>query len=183
MWDTVGGGGQDSSGAGADTTYSTGVNYTKTWSNTLVMEARGGMNYFHNKAVSGGDLLSTATDLGIRGANIDDWSSGMTQIQINQGTSAPFVGFSVSLPWDRSERTVQAAAVFTKVKGNHTIKFGEDFRHTRDFLLQTQDNGGPRGQFQFSASQTALHGDAASAARSADAIASLLPDAPQPRHP
>ena len=46
--------------------------------------------------------------------------------------------------------------MFTKVTGNHTIKFGEDFRHTRDFLLQTQDNGGPRGQFQFRAPQTSI---------------------------
>src|ERR1051326_3543111 len=145
------------SGSGTDTTYSTGVNYTRTWTNTLVMEARAGMNYFHNSATIDGPG-PVASDFGIRGANIDDWSTGMTQIQINQGINNPFVGFSASLPWDRSERTVQMATVFTKVKGNHTIKFGEDFRHTRDFLLQTQDNGGPRGQSQYSASQTALQG-------------------------
>src|SRR5436309_400407 len=165
------------SGSGTDTTYSTGVNYTRTWSNTLVMEARGGMNYFHNSATIDG-LGNTAADFGIRGANVDDWSSGMTQIQINQGFNNPLVGFSASLPWDRSERTVQAAVVFTKVRGNHTIKFGEDFRHTRDFLLQTQDNGGPRGQFQFSASQAALNGDAASASGFSNALASFLLDVP-----
>ncbi len=165
------------SGTGTDTTYSTGVNYTKAWSNTLVMEARGGMNYFHNTATIDGPG-KTAAEFGIRGANIDDWTSGMTQIQINQGINNPLVGFSASLPWDRSERTVQAAAVFTKVKGNHTIKFGEDFRHTRDFLLQTQDNGGPRGQYQFSASQAALNGDAASANGFSNAIASFLLDVP-----
>jgi len=178
VFDLFGGGGKGFAGTGTDTTYSTGVNYTRSWSSTLVMEARGGMNYFHNVAVSSGDGLKTAAELGIRGANIDDWTSGMTQIQINQGTTNDFVGFSASLPWDRSERTVQAAAVFTKIKGNHTIKFGEDFRHTRDFLLQTQDNGGPRGQFQFSASQTALNGDSASAGGYANAIASFLLDAP-----
>src|ERR1051326_1885456 len=165
------------SGSGTDTTYSTGVNYTRTWTNTLVMEARAGMNYFHNSATIDGPG-PVASDFGIRGANIDDWSTGMTQIQINQGINNPFVGFSASLPWDRSERTVQMATVFTKVKGNHTIKFGEDFRHTRDFLLQTQDNGGPRGQFQYSASQTALNGDAASAGGFSNAIASFLLDVP-----
>ena len=165
------------SGGGTDTTYSTGVNYTKAFTNTLVMEARAGMNYFHNSATIDG-TSSAAADFGIRGANIDDWSAGMTQIQINQGVNNPLLGFAASLPWDRSERTVQAAAVVTKVSGNHTIKFGEDFRHTRDFLLQTQDNGGPRGQFQFSASQAALNGDAASAGGFANAIASFLLDAP-----
>src|SRR5207237_6151642 len=47
-----------------------------------------------------------------------------------------------------------------------------------DFLLQTQDNGGPRGQFQFSASQAALNGDAASASGFSNALASFLLDVP-----
>ena len=168
------------SGTGTDTTYSTGVNYTRTWSNTLVMEARGGMNYFHNEALSGGNGLKTAEEVGIRGANIDDWTSGMTSIDFgtNLSLSSPLVGFSGSLPWDRSERTVQFATVFTKVHGNHTIKFGEDFRHTRDFLQQTQDNGGPRGQFQFRAPQTSIPADAAATAGFANAFASFLLDVP-----
>jgi outer membrane receptor protein involved in Fe transport len=168
------------SGIGTDTTYSTGVNYTRTWSSTLVMEARGGLNYFHNEALSGGNGLKTAEEVGIRGANIDDWTSGMTSIDFgtNLSLSSPLVGFSGSLPWDRSERTVQFATVFTKVAGNHTIKFGEDFRHTRDFLLQTQDNGGPRGQFQFRAPQTSIPGDAAATAGFANAFASFLLDVP-----
>src|SRR4029078_9665894 len=114
------------SGVGTDTTYSTGVNYTRTWSNTLVMEARGGLNYFHNEALAGGAGLNTAQDVGIRGANIDDWSSGMTQTYFGPGLSlsSPLVVFAAILPWDRSERTVEFATVFTKVKGNHTIKFG-----------------------------------------------------------
>ena len=54
------------SGTGTDTTYSTGVNYTRSWSNTLVMEARGGMNYFRNQALIEGNGLKTAQDVGIR---------------------------------------------------------------------------------------------------------------------
>jgi len=163
-------------GIGTDTTYSTGVNYTKTWTNTLVMEARGGMSYYHNiAAIDGGG--TTANDLGIRGTNIDDWTAGMTQVDIT-GFSNPVVGFSASLPWDRSERTVEFATVFTKVKGNHTLKFGEDFRHNRDFLLQTQDNGGPRGRFRFRAPQTASPLDAASQNGFANAFAAFLLDAP-----
>jgi hypothetical protein len=168
------------SGIGIDTTYSTGVNYTRTWSSTLVMEARGGMNYFHNEALSGGEGLKTAAEVGIRGANIDAWTSGMTSIDFGTGLSlsSPMVGFSGSLPWDRSERTVQFATVFTKVAGNHTIKFGEDFRNTRDFLLQTQDNGGPRGQFQFRGPQASIPSDAAATAGFANAFASFLLDVP-----
>jgi len=179
IYGVYGGGGKDFSGTGTDTTYSTGVNYTRMWSNTLVMEARGGMNYFHNTAVSAGDGLTTAQDLGIPGANIDPWTSGMSRINVNaSGWSDPLIGFAASLPWDRSERTVQFATVFTKQKSNHTIKFGEDFRHTRDFLLQTQDQGGPRGEFQFRAGQTALPSDTASNGGFANLFASFLLDLP-----
>ncbi len=167
-------------GTGTDTTYSTGVNYTRSWTSTLVMEARAGLNYFHNEALTSGHGLKTAEEVGIRGANIDEWTSGMTSIDFGTGLSlsSPMVGFSGSLPWDRSERTAQFVTVFTKLAGNHTIKFGEDFRHTRDFLLQTQDNGGPRGQFQFRAPQTSIPGDAAATGGFANAFASFLLDVP-----
>src|SRR5207249_1612300 len=116
----------------------------------------------------------------IRGANIDEWTSGMTQIDFGTGLSlsSPMVGFSGSLPWDRSERTVEVANVFTKIAGNHTIKFGEDMRHNRDFLLQTQDNGGPRGQFVFRGTQTSIPGDTAGNAGFANSFASYLLDWP-----
>src|SRR5437016_5347182 len=78
-----GGGGKDFAGTGTDTTYSTGLNYTRTWSSTFVMEARGGMNYFHNVAVASANGLTTAKDFGISGANIDEWTSGMTRINFN----------------------------------------------------------------------------------------------------
>jgi hypothetical protein len=183
IYGIFGGGGKDFSGTGTDTTYSTGANYTRTWSNTLVMEARGGTNYYHNVAISPGDGLTTAKELGIPGANIDQWSSGMTYINFNaSGWSNPFVGFSASLPWDRSERTVEFATTFTKLKSNHTIKFGEDFRHTRDFLLQTQDQGGPRGEFQFRGGQTALPSDATSNGGFGNLFASFLLDLPSNVH-
>lgn len=178
IFDIYGGGGKDFSGVGIDTTWSTGLNYTRTWTSKFVTEFRGGMNYFHNEALAAGAGLKTAADLGIRGANIDEWTSGITSIDIGNGSSTPMVGYANSLPWDRSERTAQFAAVGTKLYGNHTIKFGEDFRHTRDFLLQTQDNGGPRGQFQFRAGQTATPADAAANAGYANAIASFLLDRP-----
>ena len=172
-----GGGGKDFAGRGTNTTYSTGLNYTRTWSNTLVMEARWGLSYYHNEALSAGHGKLTAQEVGIRGANIDDWTSGLTQVDIT-GFSNPVVGFAASLPWDRSERTVQFAAVATKLWGNHTIKFGEDLRYNRDFLLQTQDNGGSRGRFRFRAPQTANPADPASQNGFANAFASFLLDVP-----
>lgn len=172
-----GGGGKDFAGIGTNLTYSTGLNYTRAWSNTLVMEVRGGLSYYHNEAFSAGHGLQTAQQVGIPGANIDEWTSGLTQVDIT-GFSNPVAGFAASLPWDRSETTVQFAAVATKLVGNHTIKFGEDLRHNRDFLLQTQDNGGSRGRFQFRGPQTAIPTDGAAQNGFANAFASLLLDVP-----
>ena len=94
--------------------------------------------------------LTTSADLGIPGANIDDWTPA-SRVHDQQRLHNPLVGFANSLPWDRSERTWNVAATLTKLQGNHTIKFGGEWRHNRDFLLQTQDAGGPRGEFVFGA--------------------------------
>jgi hypothetical protein len=176
-----GGGWRDFAGTGTNITISTGATWTRTWSNTLVQEIRGGVTYYHNEALSEGHGLKTAEEFGIRGANINEFSSGITSIQINQGftqNNSQLIGFSASLPWDRSERTTEVSTVLTKIMGNHTVKWGGNLRHNRDFLLQVQDSGGPRGQFQFSAPQTAIPSDAAARTGLANALASFLLDVP-----
>ncbi|HYK89109.1 MAG TPA: TonB-dependent receptor, partial [Acidobacteriota bacterium] len=47
---------------------------------------------------------------------------------------------------------------WTYVKGNHTLKWGVDFRRNRDDLLQTQTYS-PRGLWTFSEGPTGLNGD------------------------
>ena len=66
------------------------------------------------------------------------------------------LGFSASQPWDRSEKTWNVATSLTKLMDRHTLKFGGEWRNNRDVLLQTQDAGGPRGRFNFTASGTGL---------------------------
>ena len=173
-----GGGGRDFAGTGTNVTVSSGATFTRTWSNTLVQEIRGGVSYYHNEAVSEGQGLKTSDEFGIRGVNVSDFSSGITSIQINQGFNNQVIGFSASLPWDRSERTTEVSSVLTKVIGNHTVKWGGNLRHNRDFLLQVQDSGGPRGQFQFSAPQTSIPADQAAQRGIANAFASFLLDVP-----
>ena len=60
-------------------------NWTRTWSNTLVMDARGGVSTYHNVAISAGSGLRTAADIGIPGANLDEYTSGMTRIEMQNG--------------------------------------------------------------------------------------------------
>jgi hypothetical protein len=164
---------------GTNMTYSTAVNWTHTYSNTFLMEARGGVSYYHNLAEHTAWGQSLADQAGIRGVNLgDDWTSGPTSITVNNGFSNPVVGYVGSLGWDRYERTWQFASTFTKLSGNHTIKFGGDWRHNTDMLLQTQDNQGPRGGYTFSGAQTSSTADTGANNGIANAFASFLLDQP-----
>ena len=165
-------------GFGENTTYAVAGNWTRTWSNTLVMDARVGVSTYHNVATSAGNGLRTAADIGIPGANLDEYTSGMTRIEVQNGWSNPIAGYSPSLPWDRGETTLTTAVTMTKLWGNHTVKFGGDYRHNEDYLLQTQDQGGPRGRYQFGASQTASPANAASQTNIANSFAAFLLDRP-----
>jgi hypothetical protein len=163
---------------GTNLTYSTAVNWTHTFSNTFIAEVRGGTSYYHNEALTTAHGKSLATELGIGGINIDEWSSGPPRVTINNGFSNPLIGYSNSLPWDRWERTWQMAATLTKVSGNHTVKFGGDWRNNSDKLLQTQDNQGPRGGFTFNGAQTGSTADTAANSGIANSFASFLLDLP-----
>ncbi len=165
-------------GTGTNKTFSTALNWTRTFGSTAILDTRAGLIYYHNIATAQGAGLNTSDEVGIRGANIDEFTSGLTQIEIQNGYSNPTLGFSASLPWDRSEKTYNVASTFTKIRGNHTVKVGFDVRHNRDFLLQVQDNGGSRGIFRFNASRTASPTDSASQNGYANAFASFLLDLP-----
>jgi hypothetical protein len=164
-------------GTGTNKSVSTAGNWTRVFSSTLVMDVRGGVNYYHNIAAAQGAGLTTSTDIGIPGANIDEFTSGLSRITIG-GYTAPVLGFSPSLPWDRSETTWSVATTVTKLLRNHTVKTGGEWRHNRDMLLQTQDAGGPRGLFNFNSSGTGSPSDAASMNSIANSFASFLLDWP-----
>ena len=109
---------------GTNKTFSTALNWTRTFGSTAILDTRAGYVYYHNEALAQGAGLNTSDEVGIRGANLDEFTSGLTQIEIQQGYSNPVLGFSASLPWDRSEKTYNVASTFTKMKGNHTMKVG-----------------------------------------------------------
>ncbi len=91
-------------GTGIQNTISTAANYTRTFSSTLVFEGRFGVSWYHNVATSTAAGLKTSDEVGIKNVNTDDFSSGLTTININ-GFSTPTLGFSNSLPWNRGETT------------------------------------------------------------------------------
>jgi len=167
-------------GQGIQNTYSTGLNYNHFFSSTLVTEVRIGAGWYHNEAHNTDLGKNTSQTLGIPGVNLgDDITSGIVGITINGGVlSNPIIGFSASLPWIRSETNIDLANTWTKIMGNHTLKFGGDLRRVRDALLQEQTFS-PRGRYTFYDGQTALNtGTGSSKTSFSNNFASFLFDVP-----
>ena len=104
-------------GTGTNKSISTAMTWTRTLTNTTLLDVRGGLNYYHNVALSQGANLNTSAEVGIPGANLDDYTSGLTRFEIG-GYTNPTLGFSPSLPWDRSEKTWNIATTLTQVRGH-----------------------------------------------------------------
>lgn len=165
-------------GDGIQKTVSSAVSWTRTWTNTLVMEVRFGTSWYSNDAIAQGQGENLSEQLGIPGVNLSNYTSGIASMSI-QGYNNPVVGFSNSMPWERGETTNNVSAVLTKLLGNHSVKVGGDIRRNRDFLLQTQQFGGPRGTFTFNGSGTSRPVDPASIRNNpANSLASFLLDYP-----
>jgi hypothetical protein len=163
----AGSGGFEASGTA--NAYSTGFNYDHIFSPTLFTEARIGVAHLRNAAQQTDYGSNDARTLGIpgNGPNGTDntaTSSGQVAFQVSNiagdgenGTSSPLIGYSQSLPWLRAESNIDFANNWTKILGNHAIKFGADIRRVRDDLLQGNVNAAA-GTFYFSENQTSEPG-------------------------
>jgi hypothetical protein len=141
---------------GTQATYNGAINYDHIFSPTLLTEARAGVNRYRNEAHQIDYGQNHAQALGIPGVNVSPFTSGQVGVTIN-GFSDPLIGYSASLPWIRAETNIDLVNTWTKLKGNHTIKWGVELRRIRDDLLQTQTYS-PRGRFIFNSAQTSIPG-------------------------
>jgi outer membrane receptor protein involved in Fe transport len=158
---------------GVQNTYSAGINYTHIFSPTLIAEFRFGGAHYRNEAKQSDYGTNASAAIGIPGVNLDAFSSGLSGINIS-GYSSPMVGYSLNLPWVRSEANIDVVNSWTKTFGKHTLKWGVDLRRIRDDLL-AMITYGARGQFSFSDGQTSIPGARTSFANS---FASFLLDVP-----
>jgi hypothetical protein len=131
-----------------------GFDYT--FSSSLLTDFRFGyLKYFGN--VSPGGVGSTpATTAGIPGLNLGDtFTSGMPYFQIHTGSgSDPQFKFGYSLdvnqcncPLLENEHQYQFVNNWTKIRGNHSIKFGADFRYA--YNLRVPSDRHRAGQLEF----------------------------------
>jgi hypothetical protein len=154
LYGPKGGGFRDFAGTGIQKATNAAVNFTRVWNPTLITEIRTGIAYYRNDAQNEDIKLKTSEEVGIPGVNVSDFTGGVSNIVIN-GFSNPVLGYSPSLPWERGETNLNFIVNNTKVLGNHTIKFGVDYRRGRDELLQNQTFS-PRGRFNFTEGTTIL---------------------------
>jgi hypothetical protein len=141
-------------GVGTQKTYSTGLNWNRVVTPSLLTEVRVGVAHYHNEAFQSDYGKNDSTNIGIPGVNLSAFTSGFVGINIG-GYSNPLTGYSASLPWDRAEANIDMVNSWTKIYRNHQIKFGADIRRIRDDLLQDQTFS-PRGVFTFGTNQTSL---------------------------
>jgi hypothetical protein len=177
LYSVKAGGFRDFAGTGIQESHNSQVNYTRIFSPTLIAELRVGFMYYRNNADNADRNLRTAEEIGIRGVNVSNFTGGISNIVIN-GLSNPVVGYSPSLPWERGEQNFNYILNVTKIRANHTIKAGIDYRRNRDELLQNQTFS-PRGRFTFSEGLTQLRGAAANSPTSvANSFGAFLLDLP-----
>ncbi len=150
------------------------MTYNRVWSATLVQEVRFGRTHHHNEAIAEDYGTTTSQDLGIKGINLNDFTSGITTINVG-GYNDYLIGFETSLPWDREESTTTISTTATKIWGNHTVKIGGDLRMNRHLLDQVAH---PRASWQFRGGQTALSTDSAAVNGFANSLASFMLDVP-----
>jgi hypothetical protein len=161
-------------GTGTSRAQFPGLSYVHVFSPSLITQVRFGIARIRNDANNTDYGTTDAKNVGIPGANIDDWSSGMTEIDIT-GYDTPTIGYNSSLPWRRAQTDFGINNSWTKIHGNHTFKWGVDIDRERTDLRQT---GAPRGVFTFNPGPAALNGDTPSTSGMANAFASFLLDVP-----
>jgi len=142
--------------------YHSVLSWIRTFSPTLIMEAKMGFNRFNldyrqEGAAEGARL---GEKLGVRGSNLGPRSDG---IPIFSPAGYTGIGQTRSLPIVRIENTFHPRADFTYLRGAHSLKFGGEVRRRQ--ITQFQTNRG-NGRFNFSGifvnnpNQTAGTGDA-----------------------
>jgi carboxypeptidase family protein/TonB-dependent receptor-like protein len=140
----------------------TGFNHTL--SPTLLTDFRFGWFRYNVNVDPGGGSANPATEAGIAGLNVDDFSRGMPAFILNGygpggGNTGNQFNFGYALgvsscncPLRQNERQFQIVNNWTKLKGNHTIKFGADIRHAMNLRIPSDRHRA--GELQFNAART-----------------------------
>ena len=119
---------------------------TYTVSPSLLGDFRFGVTRYRVFVSAPDETQQLATQAGIPGLNDpnrkDTW--GLPDLNIGgaaaTSTGAFQTGFRCNCPLDEEETEFQGATNWTKIRGNHTLKFGADIRHRRNKRLPSDNH-------------------------------------------
>jgi len=166
------------SGSSINHDYSLSSGFTKTVSNTLLTDFRFGWFKYNPQTAKPDAGVAAATKLGLVGLNQTGaqaaFTSGLPMFDglapaINAGsdqsTYAMGDGLNVgrcNCPLTESEQQFQFVNNWTKIKGNHQIKFGADVRYAMNLRVPSDANRTGQLHFTSSTSGTGLQSGATS---------------------
>ncbi|MCI0338158.1 MAG: TonB-dependent receptor [Acidobacteria bacterium] len=140
-------------------TQSVAYGFDYTWSSTLVTDFRFGFFRYKVNVLPFDFGKNTATDAGIRGLNLDSFSSGLFAGFIKGNSGIPDTNFGSGLgvnrcncPLDQDENQLQFVSNTSKFHGNHTFKFGVDVR--RAYNLRVPSDVHRAGELSFENART-----------------------------
>jgi Carboxypeptidase regulatory-like domain/TonB dependent receptor-like, beta-barrel len=133
------------------------------WSPTLVTDFRFGFFRYKVNVLPFDFGKKTADDVGVRGLNLDDFSSGLFAGFIDGNNNFGGTNFGSGLgvnrcncPLDQEENQFQFVSNTTKFVGDHTFKFGADIR--RAYNLRVPSDTHRAGELSFNNSRTSIGG-------------------------
>jgi hypothetical protein len=144
-----------------------GLTYTRIFSPTLIMEARGGIsrNAERQSIVNAG--FPTGAQLGIQGGISDPALAGMPTINV---TNYLTIGFNPAMPRQFYVSNIQEGAKMTWIKNKHIMKWGADIARNR---VNEPDFNNDRGTLTMSGVWTG-NGTAANGNAFADLLLGLV---------
>ncbi|MGA2115940.1 MAG: TonB-dependent receptor [Bryobacteraceae bacterium] len=153
-----GGGG----GVATDDNWSVTGNYTKMIGPTMVAEIHfGAVRDFLNIFNFDGHI-ATAASLGIPNINVSNYNQGIPGLSLSGFTE---LGDTNTYPEFTHQLSIPVEGIVTKVKGNHTIKFGGGYTRHR---LDGHTTLAPRGLFSYTGAFTRQVGGTSAATALAD---------------
>jgi hypothetical protein len=154
------------SGAALQRSQGLHLNLVHTFRPNLLAELKGGYSRFVIQHLTPNFGKNVSEQFGIRGANFDINSSGLTPITI-----AGFrgIGYSNFVPIIVFNNVFQYVGSLTYVRSGHSLKVGADIRRRHFTVFQSPQ---PRGDFEFNANFT--NDPTGAVARSGNSMASFL---------
>jgi outer membrane receptor protein involved in Fe transport len=142
--------------------HSVAAGFDYTLSSTSILDVRLGFFKYGVEVLPFDYGTAPASDAGIPGLNLDDFSSGLPAIFL-RGGGLPDINWGSGLgvnrcncPLSQHEKQFQVVSNFTKLLGNHTLKFGVDVR--RAWNLRVPSDAHRSGELSFSHNRTSLQG-------------------------